>query len=491
MGAGSGGRSRRPGRGPGAALLRVGLGLVGLGLAACGTAPPPANVLVYVVDTLRVDGVGAYAPSHVETPAFDRMAREGVVFDDAFANSSWTRASVGSLFTGRFPRAHAARTRDDVLDDRVPTLAGTLRGHGYRTGFVSTNPNVSTVFGFGRGFDEVIELYQRPRSGRVGTRALIASADDVTDAAIGWIDRAQRPFLLVVHTIDPHTPYAPPPGFDASPDDPRAAYPADFPRGPLAGEARARVRALYDAEVRKNDAAFGSLLDALDARGIAEDTLLVLTSDHGEEFWDVRPGRRGHGNALSEAQLRVPLLVRFPRSPRVAPGTRRTGLVAGVDLMPTLLDLLGLPSPAGLDGRSAFDSAAAPTFASTELDGHRLYAIIDPPWKLVWDASRDEERLYRLHPGAGAPGAPVGTPAREPVADSAEHAERRAQLRRRLHAHLSSEGGSGARPRAGELPPDVRDALEVLGYLDGGALEDGASEDGGPDGAPGGTSEGP
>lgn len=444
--------------------LGAALGVAGvLAWGGC-SADRPANVLVYVVDTLRVDGVDAYAPDPVGTPAFDRLAREGVVFDDAFANSTWTRASVGSLFTGRLPRFHGARTRDDVLAEGLPTLAEVLGGHGYATGFVSTNPNVSTVFGFGRGFDEAIELYARPRSGRVTTRELVARAPAVTEAAVAWIDRSPRPFLLVAHTVDPHAPYVPPAAFDRSPHDPRTAFPRDFRGGPLTAADRARVRALYAAEIRANDAAFGALLDALDARGLARDTLVVLTADHGEEFWDVRPGRRGHGNALSDAQLRVPLLMRFPRSPRIAPGTRHAGLVAGVDVLPTVLDLLGLPAPDGLDGRSAFASGAgATTFASAELDGHRLYAIVDPPWKLVRDAARGEERLYRLATSDG--NAPLDAP--RDTAPVEGHAALRASLRRRLDAHLARSGPAAA-PKVGPaaLPDGVRETLEALGYLD-------------------------
>ncbi len=427
------------------------------GAAGAAEGAAPANVLLYVVDTLRADATGAYGNREIDTPHLDRFAGEGTLFENARANSSWTRPSMASLLTGLLPVRHGTQGRLDVLPGSLDLLSTVLKPHGYHAAFVTANPNVSSVFGFERGFDETVELYSRRAPGRVAAKELVTPSDRVTEAAIDWLKRARRPFLLVVHTIDPHAPYAPPARFDrygGSYRGPVTADPQWLHRKDLGAGDRARIRSLYEGEISFNDESLGALLGWLRAAGELDRTLAVLTSDHGEEFYEF--GRRGHGESLAEAVLRIPLIVRFPASPRVGRGVRVTGTAQLIDVLPTVLDLLGLEVPAGLDGRSLFGAAQAsrPAFASLVLDGASLHAVWGFPWKLVRDLRTGESSLYRVD-GASEVAAP-----RDPEASGLREA-----LGGELDAYLARSGGP-SRQAAPGLPEDVKDALRALGYLD-------------------------
>lgn len=439
--------------------------------AGCGPGEPPQeprdgrpSVILYLIDTLRADALGAYGNREVATPNLDRFARSATLFENAWANSSWTRASVASIFTGRYPENHGALTRESALPGGVETLAEMLSSHGYTTAFFSTNPNVAACFGFDQGFDDMREMYERRERGVVrGPEELITPSDRVTREAIDWIGTARRPFFLVLHTIDPHDPYAPPRAFDRYMPDYRGdvdGNPDRFLYRRLDPLDRRRIRALYDGEVTFNDDSFGALMRYLEESGLADDALVVVTADHGEEFWEYAPDRRGHGIALSDLQLRVPLLVRFPGSDRVVPGRRESRAAQLVDLAPTVLDLLGLPAPEGLDGVSLFapDAAPVPVYASLQLDDRNLYAVIDPPYKLVWDGKLDRYDLYGLHAKAGDVRPPDQRPLRK-------GARARRRLRGLLDAHVARSGRAAPHPEAApEVPEGVHDALRALGY---------------------------
>jgi arylsulfatase A-like enzyme len=442
--------------------------------SGCGERPPDAlderpSAILYLVDTLRADALGAYGNRTAATPHLDRFARGSTLFENAFANSSWTRASVGSLLTGRYPGNHGAQARHSALPDGVETLAEMLSSHGYATAFLSTNPNVAACFGFGQGFDDMWELYDRKEPGEVEGDELITPSDRVTRAAIEWIGAARRPFFLVLHTIDPHDPYAPPGRFDRHAAESSSRVdgdPGNFLRLRLDPLDRRRIRSLYDGEVSFNDDSFGAFLAYLDESGLAANTLVVVTADHGEEFWEYGPERRGHALALSDLQLRVPLLVRFPSSGHVAPGRRETRAVQLVDVVPTFLDLLELPPAEGIDGTSLFaaDAGDLPIYASLQLDSRSMQAVIRYPYKLVWDQRLDRYDLYRL----GAADADGRPPDWRAVRGDARI---RGQLRALLDAHVArsrqSAGDAVAQDAGGvEVPPRVHDALRALGYVD-------------------------
>jgi arylsulfatase A-like enzyme len=223
-----------------------------LGLLACADQTQPPNIVLYVFDTLRADAVGAYGRPEAATPNLDWLANEGIVFEHAYANASWTRASMASLLTGLYPWNHGAERRGDMLPTDVTTFSEILKRHGYATALVTGNPNVGRVFGFAPAFDEVIELYERTEPGMVHGRELITLSDVVTSKAIAWLETVSQPFFLVVLTIDPHAPYDPPSRFD--PGKLRAKSGIDglmrsLRRDDLGEADRARIRELYQAEV--------------------------------------------------------------------------------------------------------------------------------------------------------------------------------------------------------------------------------------------------
>ena len=441
-----------------AAWLCAGLLCAALGCGEASTDPPagPPSVLLYVVDTLRVDGLGLGRPGESDSPRIDGFARDGVVFEQARAQSSWTRPSVASLFTGRNASAHGVHTRDDRLPDGATTLAEILSAQGYDTAFVTTNPNTGSFFGFGQGFASMLELYARSEAGIVDQQELVTRSEEVTRRAIDWLEQAKRPFFLVLLTIDPHYPYRPPPEFART-----QAPLGDVLRDEIVDpETRRAVRDAYRGEIAANDDAFGALIDHLRASRQLDDTLVILTSDHGEEFWD--HGSTLHGRTLHEEVLRVPLVMRWPGHPALDAGTRVATPARSIDLLPTILDLLGLPPHAAAEGRSLLRDATAPapSLASLRIDGHDLRSVTLGPWKLTHDRVRDEAQLHRLGPQLGD---------EQPVdpRDDPEALGVMLQLKRWLDAdaRVEAENRSGA-AEVPVVPEEARRTLEALGYLE-------------------------
>lgn len=433
-------------------------------LLACGeTSAPRPNVLVYVVDTLRADGLGTYGNAEASTPNFDALAKEGVTFENAYATASWTRASMASLLTGLLPWHHGAEGRADRLPEAALTLAELFAERGYSTALISANPNVSSVFGFRQAFDELGELYARSKPGLVAGRELVTPSPVVTSEIVQWLRTAQEPFFVMALPIDPHQPHLPPPRHDPGRYRSAGTPPRRNEKGPatrqrtLASEKRSRE--LYQAEVAFNDESFGVLVDSLKQLGLWDDTLVVVTADHGEEFWEY--GTTGHGRSLTEEVLRVPLIVRRPGDARLPAGVRTERLISLVDLPPTLLDLSGIPIPDELDGRSFFSrrDPAAPLLAGLQLDGRNLLTAIEGDYKLVWDRGTNRRHLYDLR-GDHAEARPID------VAGNAEAAAAVERLSAAIDASLAADQRTLEKSTTGQLPSAVEESLRVLGYIE-------------------------
>ena len=335
------------------------------------------NLILYVVDTLRADHLGCYGYPHATSPRLDALAKDYLLFEDAVSPSSWTRPSVASIMTGLDPRVHRAVNRDDGIPQTATTLAEELGRLGYRTGAVITNGNVHGRFGFSQGFDDYMYLGED-----AGTVNLHKTAHMVHERAEEWIRSLAhgKPFFLYMHTTDPHDPYTPL-------SDPEAWNEVS---GLLAQSAEsvgaediARLTSLYDLEIRQNDEAFGMILDLLVDLGQWDDTMVIFTSDHGEEFGD--HGGFRHGRTLFDEQIRVPLVVK-PASPpdpiRVAATTRLT------DIFPTVLEVVGLEPGAEVDGQSWLPSISQgapprPAFSHLDLDGRSAESVVLEEWKLI------------------------------------------------------------------------------------------------------------
>jgi arylsulfatase A-like enzyme len=358
-------------RAPGAAR---GAGLAAALLVAAGCARPaprPINLVVVCVDTLRADHLGAYGYPRDTSPRLDALATGGVLFTDAAAQSNWTIPATATLLTSLYPSEHGARvdgavknlaeTKPTQIRPEVRTLGQILKNAGFRTALLSANPY---LFGrFQRGFERAV--------------ARRLSATELTDQALAWVEAHRaEPFFLYLQYMDLHHPIAPPePYFGRFPvpgAGPRRrevhaswkfAREAD-PTDPEFQAFRAHKIALYDGALAYIDAEVGRLLDRLAAPDLAGRSLVVATSDHGEEFWDHLEAQRrlggdprgvagvGHGHTMYQELLRVPLVF---HGPGVAAGRRLDCPVRHLDVAPTVLDLLGVARPdalAAMRGRS-------------------------------------------------------------------------------------------------------------------------------------------
>lgn len=332
-------------------------------VAGCarGPAPPPErpNLVLVTLDTVRADRLGCYGHDAASTPAMDRLAREGVLAGHAVAVAPLTLPSHASLLTGLAPPRHGVH---DNADYRLPLSETTLAEHlsrlGYRTAASVGAAVLSSRLGIAQGFESYDEPrvaeVERPAAGGVGFLGIAErDAKAVTDDALAALERmAGEPFFLWVHYFDPHADYAPPEPW----------------RSRFTGR-------LYDGEISYTDDQLGRILDALSSRGLDDRTLVVVTSDHGESLGE--HGETTHGLFVYDATIRVPWIARFPG---VLPkGAHYEGLVSGIDLVPSVLSLMGLPPLSGTQGtdhapglRTGTPVGAPPAYAESLL-GERAY----------------------------------------------------------------------------------------------------------------------
>jgi arylsulfatase A-like enzyme len=345
------------------------------------------NVVLVTIDTMRADHLSAYGYSRATSPVLEALAREGVLFERAFAQSSWTKPSTASLLTARYPSMHQLYLEKASLADREVLLPEVLRDHGYRTAVLSGNPWIRPEFGFDQGVDHFFSV--RAEGFAHGTLFMTAlkSANRLIDAgtmvynrvkrlvvghiapterdtrlnaeAARWLARqGTQPFFLYLHYMSPHQPYTPPAPFDRTfvPDpkvapvtvNPRKTYRLFEIGDPLPEERRQDLIARYDGAILFADHVLGELVATLRALDLLDETLVVVTSDHGEEFYEHH--NWGHGQSLYNELIHVPLVMRWPAR---LPGGRRVGrIVRSVDVMPTILELVGIPRTLSMAGRS-------------------------------------------------------------------------------------------------------------------------------------------
>lgn len=429
--------------------FRSSLLLAALVAPGCGPATPARdavarlralgrpNLVLVVVDALRADRLSAYGAAAAGSPEIARWAAQGVVFEHVLAQSSWTKSSMASLLTSRWPRGHGVLDPDDGLGDAARTIAELLREAGWRTYAVQSNGWLEEAFGFEQGF----ERYLFPRGGGSDAERNRSwpHADNVYREAERLIDAQDpaQPFFLYLHFMDVH----------------EYAAPADVarPRDGAQGE--------YAAAITWVDEVLARLGERLDRRGLLSHSVLLLASDHAEAFGE--NGAFGHARNVFTPVLRVPLVLRLPFA--MEP-TRVAAQVRNLDVAPTLLDLAGLPPSPDFEGTSLLpllaDAGAAdrPSHASLGAllyaDAKRQEALCDGAWSFVRDlAPGGREWLFdrRVDP-------------EENVDLSALEPGQAARLRAQLDA------GFGRAPAAGALRPEVRidpalaERLRALGY---------------------------
>ena len=311
------------------------------------------NILLISIDTLRADHLSCYGYRRATSPNIDSLANKGVLFENAFSLASWTLPGHMSIFTSLYPSFHKLEARRGSLrlDSEEQTLAEVLRDVGYRTASFVTHPYLAAKWGFDQGFD----LYFRHEG--------IVRAATQTESAIGWLEwrvfherRGLEPpgFFLFVHYMDPHEDYNAPQPFGSRYTghyqgrlQPKDHFATIFKKTDFASQADYEyVLALYDGEISYVDHEIGRLLESFDDLGLLDSTVIVLTSDHGEEFKD--HNSMGHKTTVYAEQLHVPLIITYPE--KIAPGQRVSSQASLVDIYPTLVGLVGEETPAQAQG---------------------------------------------------------------------------------------------------------------------------------------------
>lgn len=308
---------------------------VGTGLGT-GVVPETLPNIVFIsIDTLRPDHLGCYGYERSTSPNIDRLASQGIVFTNAYSQSPWTLPSHMTMFTSLYSHVHGLYDDGRVLSPAIPTLPELLRKEGYATYGVVSATYVAARFGFSRGFDVFIEDFGK-RAEKITARAVSFLADR---------ENTDDPFFLFVHYFDPHSTYS-------APDPFKTMFDSDY-SGPVNGSTETLVNinffgkeiskedlehiiALYDGEIAYCDAQIGVLLSELERLGLSDNTVFILTSDHGEEFLD--HGLMYHRHTLYDELLRVPFIVSFDK---ILPGGKTVAsTVRHVDILPTIMDLL-------------------------------------------------------------------------------------------------------------------------------------------------------
>ncbi len=429
---------------------------------ACGSPPAtPPNLLLVVVDALRADHLGCYGYPLPTSPNIDRLARESVVFEQAFAHSTWTKPSVATLLTSLYPSRHglgrmavatASGPQAEVLSRRHSTLPEQLARHGYATAAFGANVHLQRKTGFAQGFDRFESV-----------RLLTAAELDARWRS--WLESGgAEPWAAYLHLMDAHWPYdrrlaasgnATPFGeLTMTPEPPESWQAvAGWAARHLDGANLAALRARYDEEIAFLDAALGDLLAWLGERGLAERTVVALTADHGEGFYE--HGELQHSFRPYEEVSRVPLLVRAPASLGIRPG-RIAEPVGLVDLAPTLLELAGAPPLPAAEGVSLLPLLRRQPLGRSPiyLEGDDARAMRGRTHKLLATGDGTVSCFdLGADPAERAPQAPPWPPpCAELAAPLAEHERARPAL-------------PPAAPETAPLDPEEIEELRSLGYI--------------------------
>lgn len=402
-------------------------------------APTPMNVVLITLDTLRADHLGAYGATTVRTPHLDGLAARGVVFDQVMTTAPLTLPAHSSIMTGHFPPRHGVRDNGGFfLGPEQVTLAEILAGRGYQTGATVGAFVLDSKWGLDQGFAAYQDDFDLTNVKAMSLASVKRPGNEVVDLALKWMEGvADQRFFAWMHLYDPHAPYE-------SPEPYRSEYRGHPYRGAIA---------FTDAQV-------GRVFTFLEERGLADNTIVIVTADHGEGLGE--HGEETHGFFVYESSMRVPLIIHAPG--RGLDPRRVAQPVRSVDIMPTVLDLLGTVPPEPVEGRSllplmrgdvtemaldGYGEAMYPLhhYGWSELTAMRSdrYKLIDAPRPELYDLERDPGELTNLFD------------TRRSVADAMLR-----QLRERKQA-MAAEAPEA--PKTEEVDPETRARLAALGYV--------------------------
>lgn len=413
------------------------------GGADLGSLPPgisrqTLNVVVVTLDTTRADRIGAYGAKDVETPVLDSIARDGVQFDQAVSVAPLTLPAHSSIFTGKFPPEHGVRDNGGFfLGPEQLTLAEVLKARGYRTGAFVAAYVLDSKWGIDQGFDTYFDDFDLSSKRGFSLGAIQRPANEVMDKALPWVRESRgKPFFAWIHLYDPHAPYRPP--------EPFATRYKDRP---------------YNGEIAFTDSQLGRLVTELKSIGIYDRTVLVVMGDHGESLGD--HGESAHGFFIYNGVTHVPFLIRSPFSQ--TQHRRVADPVRSVDVMPTVLDMLGIAAPGGISGVSlaplmagsvpelGLDAYSEAMYPLHHYGWSDLRALRSGRYKVI-DAPRPE--LYDID--------------RDPLESTNLFAERRPLAERMIGQLRTMEerfNKTVASLPAADVDPEARERLAALGYV--------------------------
>jgi arylsulfatase A-like enzyme len=415
------------------------------------------NILLVSIDTLRARSLGAYGYARDTSPFLDSIAERGALFENAITASVTTSPAHMSLFTGLYPVRHGIREGLHRKASHAVTLARHFRDAGYRTAAFTENGYLLRRRGFGDGFAQYTE--------NVGeTRKAPGEARRTFGQARRWLEaKAETPFFLFVHTYEVHSPY-----------DPEASYAPLFRNDGEAGAGSAAIRDArdrYDREIRIVDEELERLFAAIDEAGLAESTIVVITSDHGEEF--AEHGGYQHGGAVYEESVRVPLV--FVGPGRIPGPQRHAAPVSLVDVAPTLLELAGVPVPEELDGTSlagTLERGDAPAAHMIVSEARAKKRWLDPTRQVGWNpplfAVRQGNSKFIVHRPASGTAEPMlhfdladDPTERQPLAIDPEAARAVDAAVDRYLGRSSAQPGPDT-----DVSPMLKERLRALGYAE-------------------------
>jgi choline-sulfatase len=411
---------------------------IDLGTLPRGVSRDRLNLVIITLDTTRADRIGAYGAQDVETPAFDRLAADGVLFEQAVSVAPLTLPAHSSIFTGKFPPEHGVRDNGGFfLGPEQLTLAEVLKARGYRTGGFVAAYVLDSRWGINQGFDTYFDNFDLSKTSSASLGSIQRPGNEVVDQALPWIQNASgKPFFAWIHLYDAHSPYRPP--------EPFATRYATHP---------------YNGEIAFADTQVGRVISQLQSLGLYDRTVLAIIGDHGESLGD--HGESAHGFFIYNSVTQAPFLIRAPftalRHRRVADPVR------SVDVMPTVLELLAAPPPAGVSGVSlvplmtnskqelgldAYSEAMYPLhhYGWSDLRALRSgrYKVIDAPRPELYDIDRDPGETTNL------------------FGERQSLAERMIAQLRRLEGRFNK---TNATMPGSDADPEARERLAALGYV--------------------------
>ena len=370
------------------------------------------NIILITLDALRPDHLGCYGYKRNTSPNIDKIAKEGVIFTQAIAQSSHTAPSNASLISSTYPNIHNVIDWGYQFSSAISkTLPVALKEHGYSTAFISDQLALPLIKGFENGFD-TFNTVNTFTFGPINTRKQVI---DITDWAIDWIENNRgKKFFLWVYYIDPHGPYLPPPPYNRM--FIRDQYYSSNKTIPISEDNYSQVSighiprylsynnimnadyyiAQYDAEIRHIDDQIGRLLQELKKHNLGKNTLIIINSDHGEAMGE-HNRYFCHANSLYDELIKIPLIIKW--SGKICPGMKNGIQVNSIDIMPTILDVLGIAKYKFMQGNSLMPllgsrKYAFPVFTYSEFLERKSVRTLE--WKLIYDSQNRRYELYNL-----------------------------------------------------------------------------------------------